>query len=143
MLNCAVASTGGANKVVCLVVGLGVSRERIARPRAMHVTLAVSLAWLQGWWAVWQVDVNVLCMYVLAGRARSRNNSRHKLDYQQVLDNLKAKGIAIRVASPKLVMEEAPESYKVGSTTPQNAGCRRLLRLLPDGAVLHSSASRR
>jgi RNA-splicing ligase RtcB len=48
-----------------------------------------------------------------AGRARSRNNSRHKLDYQQVLDNLKAKGIAIRVASPKLVMEEAPESYKV------------------------------
>lgn len=47
-----------------------------------------------------------------AGRARSRNNSRHKLDYQQVLDNLKAKGIAIRVASPKLVMEEAPESYK-------------------------------
>lgn len=47
-----------------------------------------------------------------AGRARSRNAARHKLDYQQVLDNLKAKGIAIRVASPKLVMEEAPESYK-------------------------------
>ena len=47
-----------------------------------------------------------------AGRARSRNSARHKLDYQQVLDELKAKGIAIRVASPKLVMEEAPESYK-------------------------------
>eukprot|EP00879_Flechtneria_rotunda_P015294 GHRR01015987.1.p1 GENE.GHRR01015987.1~~GHRR01015987.1.p1 ORF type:complete len:421 (+),score=139.48 GHRR01015987.1:976-2238(+) len=47
-----------------------------------------------------------------AGRARSRNSSRHKLDYQQVLDSLKAKGIAIRVASPKLVMEEAPQSYK-------------------------------
>jgi tRNA-splicing ligase RtcB len=47
-----------------------------------------------------------------AGRACSRNNSRHKLDYQQVLDALKAKGISIRVASPKLVMEEAPESYK-------------------------------
>ena len=31
----------------------------------------------------------------------------------QVLDALKSKGIAIRVASPKLVMEEAPESYKV------------------------------
>ena len=30
----------------------------------------------------------------------------------QVLDALKTKGIAIRVASPKLVMEEAPESYK-------------------------------
>lgn len=48
-----------------------------------------------------------------AGRARSRNNSRNKLDYQEVLDALKTKGIAIRVASPKLVMEEAPESYKV------------------------------
>ncbi|KAF5835527.1 tRNA-splicing ligase [Dunaliella salina] len=47
-----------------------------------------------------------------AGRARSRNNSRNKLEYQDVLDALKAKGIAIRVASPKLVMEEAPESYK-------------------------------
>ena len=47
-----------------------------------------------------------------AGRARSRNNARRKLDYQEVLDVLKVKGIAIRVASPKLVMEEAPESYK-------------------------------
>lgn len=55
------------------------------------------------------------CRVCPTGRARSRNNSRHKLDYQQVLDNLKAKGIAIRVASPKLVMEEAPESYKVGA----------------------------
>ena len=32
--------------------------------------------------------------------------------YEEVLDRLKAKGISIRVASPKLVMEEAPESYK-------------------------------
>ena len=47
-----------------------------------------------------------------AGRARSRNNARNKLDYQDVLDKLKTKGISIRVASPKLVMEEAPESYK-------------------------------
>ena len=30
----------------------------------------------------------------------------------QVLDKLAEKGISIRVASPKLVMEEAPESYK-------------------------------
>ncbi len=47
-----------------------------------------------------------------AGRARSRHNSRQKLSYEQVLENLKTKGISIRVASPKLVMEEAPESYK-------------------------------
>ena len=33
----------------------------------------------------------------------------------QVLQALKTKGISIRVASPKLVMEEAPESYKASS----------------------------
>lgn len=47
-----------------------------------------------------------------AGRAFSRAKSRRNLDYLQVLDNLRNMGIAIRVASPKLVMEEAPESYK-------------------------------
>ena len=47
-----------------------------------------------------------------AGRAQSRNKSRNGLDYEEVLSKLKARGIAIRVASPKLVMEEAPESYK-------------------------------
>jgi hypothetical protein len=31
---------------------------------------------------------------------------RRSLDYQEVLDALKSKGVAIRVASPKLVMEE-------------------------------------
>lgn len=47
-----------------------------------------------------------------AGRALSRAKSRRNLDYQEVLDKLKDMGISIRVASPKLVMEEAPESYK-------------------------------
>lgn len=47
-----------------------------------------------------------------AGRSCSRHSSRNKLDFQEVLDRLKTKGISIRVASPKLVMEEAPESYK-------------------------------
>lgn len=47
-----------------------------------------------------------------AGRAASRAKSRRVLDYEQVLGSLKRKGISIRVASPKLVMEEAPESYK-------------------------------
>lgn len=37
-----------------------------------------------------------------AGRQRSRNNSRNKIEYQDVLDGLKTKGIAIRVASPKV-----------------------------------------
>jgi tRNA-splicing ligase RtcB len=47
-----------------------------------------------------------------AGRAMSRAKSRRELSYEQVLERLKQKGISIRVASPKLVMEEAPESYK-------------------------------
>ncbi|KAG7232967.1 hypothetical protein INR49_007903 [Caranx melampygus] len=46
------------------------------------------------------------------GRALSRAKSRRNLDFQDVLDKLADQGIAIRVASPKLVMEEAPESYK-------------------------------
>lgn len=46
------------------------------------------------------------------GRALSRAQSRQKLKYSAVLDNMKDLGIAIRVASPKLVMEEAPQSYK-------------------------------
>merc|ERR1719242_353853 len=47
-----------------------------------------------------------------AGRALSRAKSRRNLDFQEVLDKLTQKGISVRVASPKLVMEEAPESYK-------------------------------
>ena len=47
-----------------------------------------------------------------AGRAQSRAKSRRQLSYTDVLDKLGEKGISIRVASPKLVMEEAPESYK-------------------------------
>lgn len=46
------------------------------------------------------------------GRALSRAKSRRNLDYQDVLNKLEGMGISIRVASPKLVMEEAPESYK-------------------------------
>ena len=37
---------------------------------------------------------------------------RRTLAYPDVLAALEAKGISIRVASPKLVMEEAPEAYK-------------------------------
>lgn len=47
-----------------------------------------------------------------AGRALSRAKSRRNLDYLDVLSHLADLGISIRVASPKLVMEEAPDSYK-------------------------------
>ena len=47
-----------------------------------------------------------------AGRALSRNASRKRLDHKQVLNHLKERNISIRVSSPKLVTEEAPQSYK-------------------------------
>ena len=50
--------------------------------------------------------------FLFQGRALSRAKSRRNLDYNDVLNALEQKGISIRVASPKLVMEEAPQSYK-------------------------------
>lgn len=47
-----------------------------------------------------------------AGRAMSRNKSRRNVTHEDVLHELKEKDISIRVASPKLIMEESPESYK-------------------------------
>jgi tRNA-splicing ligase RtcB len=41
-----------------------------------------------------------------AGRALSRAKSRRNLDWHDVLKDLEDKGISIRIASPKLVMEE-------------------------------------
>ena len=57
------------------------------------------------------------------------------MGYNEVLGNLKEKGISIRVASPKLVMEEAPESYKDVSEvvdTCEAAGIsRKVVKLRP------------
>ena len=49
-----------------------------------------------------------LYLDVFLRRAKSRRN----LDFREVLAKLEGQGISVRVASPKLVMEEAPESYK-------------------------------
>jgi tRNA-splicing ligase RtcB (3'-phosphate/5'-hydroxy nucleic acid ligase) len=74
-----------------------------------------------------------------AGRATSRNAARHKLDYSEVLEGLRTRGIAIRVASPKLVMEEAPESYKdvtaVVDTCHEAGISRKAVRLRPIAVV--------
>lgn len=51
-----------------------------------------------------------LTFFALQGRALSRAKSRRNLDFQDVLDKLADMGIAIRVASPKLVMEEVREN---------------------------------
>jgi len=74
-----------------------------------------------------------------AGRAQSRNKSRNHLDYNDVLQKLKDKGISIRVASPKLVMEEAPEAYKdvtqVVDTCHDAGISRKAVKLRPIGVV--------
>ena len=74
-----------------------------------------------------------------AGRALSRNQSRKKLNHQEVLDKLKENGISIRVASPKLVTEEAPESYKdvceVIETCEEAGISQKVVRLKPIAVI--------
>ena len=57
---------------------------------------------------------------------------------QEVLNALKTKGISIRVASPKLVMEEAPESYK-DVTQVSGAASPRCTRRRAHAAALTST----
>lgn len=74
-----------------------------------------------------------------AGRALSRNASRRKLHHEDVLKHLEDNGIAIRVASPKLVTEEAPESYKdvmhVVETCERAGISRKVAKLRPIAVV--------
>jgi len=74
-----------------------------------------------------------------AGRALSRNKSRRTLDHASVLQRLNEKNISIRIGSPKLVTEEAPESYKdvvEVVNTCQDAGIsRKVVKLRPIAVV--------
>merc|ERR1711862_888161 len=74
-----------------------------------------------------------------AGRALSRAKSRRNLDFQEVLDKLSDQGISVRVASPKLVMEEAPESYKnvtdVVDTCHAAGISQKCIKLRPIGVI--------
>ncbi|KFH05788.1 DNA segment, Chr 10, Wayne State University 52, expressed family protein, partial [Toxoplasma gondii ARI] len=74
-----------------------------------------------------------------AGRAKSRNNARNNLQYQDVIRALEDRGISMRVASPKLIMEEAPESYKDVSQVVQtchDAGIsRKCVKLRPIAVI--------
>ena len=74
-----------------------------------------------------------------AGRAKSRAGSRRQMDYTDVLDALQQKGISIRVASPKLVMEESPESYKdvtqVVETCHQAGISKKCVKLRPIAVI--------
>lgn len=74
-----------------------------------------------------------------SGRALSRAKSRRDLDYRDVLKEMSAKGISVRVASPKLIMEEAPESYKnvhdVVNTCDEVGISAKCVKLRPIGVI--------
>ncbi len=74
-----------------------------------------------------------------AGRSLSRNASRKRLDHKQVLKHLKEHNISIRVSTPKLVTEEAPQSYKDVSEvvdTCHDAGIsRKVVKLRPIAVI--------
>lgn len=49
---------------------------------------------------------------MIQGRALSRSKSRRNIRYMDVLEKLEKDGISIRIASPKLVMEEVKEDLR-------------------------------
>lgn len=74
-----------------------------------------------------------------AGRAMSRAQSKKKLGYKEVMRLLESRGVTIRVATEKLIAEEAPESYKDVSQvveTCHNAGISKLVVKLRPIAVI-------
>ena len=42
----------------------------------------------------------------------SRNQAKRELNQRSVMMNLERQGVSLRAATPKLVAEEAPQSYK-------------------------------
>jgi tRNA-splicing ligase RtcB len=70
-----------------------------------------------------------------AGRALSRSASRAKLSAEEVLARLQAQGISIRLSSPDLISEEAPESYKDVQEVVEVCHCvgisRKVVKLRP------------
>lgn len=74
-----------------------------------------------------------------SGRALSRSKARRELDYKDVLSEMSKKGIAVRVASPKLITEEAPESYKnvhdVVNTCHEVGISEKCIKLRPIGVI--------
>jgi len=74
-----------------------------------------------------------------AGRALSRNKTRRTLSPEHVLNTLAERGISIRVASPKLIMEEAPASYKdvtaVVDTCHQAGISKKAIKLRPIAVI--------
>ena len=74
-----------------------------------------------------------------AGRAMSRKQARKSLNYRNVLDDLKSKGITLKCASNYGISEEAPDAYKdVHSVVDVvvNAGiARKVAKLVPVAVI--------
>lgn len=74
-----------------------------------------------------------------SGRALSRAKSRRDLDYKDVLAEMARRGISVRVASPQLITEEAPESYKnvhdVVNTCHEIGISEKCIKLRPIGVI--------
>eukprot|EP01059_Diplonema_ambulator_P020399 TRINITY_DN34179_c0_g1_i1.p1 TRINITY_DN34179_c0_g1~~TRINITY_DN34179_c0_g1_i1.p1 ORF type:complete len:520 (+),score=140.74 TRINITY_DN34179_c0_g1_i1:42-1562(+) len=70
-----------------------------------------------------------------SGRELSRNSSRNGIDQTSVLADLQSQGITCRLASPKLLLEEAPDAYKdvdeVVETCHTAGICQKTARLKP------------
>lgn len=70
-----------------------------------------------------------------AGRALSRSASRKSLDAADIFARLREANVSIRVASPHLLVEEAPQAYKdvhdVVETCCQAGISKRVVRLRP------------
>merc|ERR1711916_58862 len=70
-----------------------------------------------------------------AGRRCSRSKARREVQYESVLDELQAKNVSIRIASPKLISEECTSSYKdvdqVINTCHQKGIGRKAIKLVP------------
>ena len=50
-----------------------------------------------------------------AGRVKSRNAAKKEINYNELVNSLKQKGISIRASSKATVVEEAPQAYKDAS----------------------------
>jgi tRNA-splicing ligase RtcB len=74
-----------------------------------------------------------------AGRAMSRTKSRRKLGFNDVVNELASKHISLRVASPKLLMEEATQAYKdvdqVVDTCQEAGITKKVVKLRPIAVV--------
>ena len=74
-----------------------------------------------------------------AGRVLSRTAAKRRFSSRSVIDTLKSKGITVRAASPHVVSEEAPGSYKdidrVAKISHELGIARLVARMIPIGVT--------